>query len=161
MSDSSLPSVSIRPVTPDDLEGILAIENRAYPIPWTREHFQDEWLKPYSTTWVLTDDETDSRIYGYAVFWTIDESIEILNIAVDLESRGLGWAKLMLQKVIREGLAKGAKRLILDVRKSNLPAFGLYQRAGFSITQIRKGFYTNGEDAYHMTLALDGASTDF
>jgi ribosomal-protein-alanine N-acetyltransferase len=109
----------------------------------------------------LTDDETDSKIYGYGVFWALDETLEILNLADDLEYRGLGFAKFIMQCIIREGLKRGAKRLILDVRKSNLPAVGLYQRAGFAITQYRKGFYSNGEDAYHMTLELEGARLEF
>ena len=161
MSEPQNITASIRPATPDDLDSILAVEGKVHLAPWSRDHFLGEWEKPYSTTWVLTDDETDTRILGYAVFWVLDDSVEILNIAVALENRGLGFAKLFLQRIIREGLARGAKRLILDVRKSNLPAVGLYQRAGFAITQYRKAFYSNGEDAYHMTLALEGASLDF
>lgn len=163
MSDSSsaLPLVSIRPVTPDDLDRVLAIEGRVHLAPWTKANFEGEWMKPYSTTWVVTDDETDADVFGYATFWAMDESVEILNIAVDLPHRGLGIAKMLLQQIIREALKKGAKRLILDVRKSNLPATGLYQRAGFVITQYRKAFYSNGEDAYHMVLELEGALLDF
>lgn len=162
MSDSSAPTaVSIRPATADDLDALLAIEARVHIVPWTKVNFEGEWEKPYSTTWVLTDDETDVAVFGYVTFWRMDDSIEILNIAVDIPSRGLGFAKLMMQRVIREGIQTKAKRLILDVRKSNLPAVGLYQRAGFVITQYRKAFYSNGEDAYHMVLSLDEASLGF
>ena len=165
MSDSSesilVPEVSVRPATIDDLDAIVSIESRVHLAPWTRANFEGEWEKPYSTTWVLTDDETDSKIYAYVTFWAMDDAVEILNIAVDLPHRGLGFAKLLLQHVIRDGVRRASKRLILDVRKSNLPAVGLYQRAGFGITQYRKGFYTNGEDAYHMTLALDGDDIAF
>lgn len=166
MSDSSqtlppLPATSIRPATSDDLDTVVAIEARVHLAPWTKANFEGESEKPYSTTWVLTDDETDSKVFAYLVFWALDDSIEILNLAVDLPYRGLGLAKLILQNVIREGVQRGAKRLILDVRKSNLPATSLYQRAGFVITQYRKAFYSNGEDAYHMSLPLDGAEIDF
>ena len=165
MSDSSesilVPEVSVRPATADDLDSIVEIEARVHVAPWSKANFEGEWEKPYSTTWVLTDDETDSKIFAYVTFWALDDSVEILNIAVDLPQRGLGFAKLLLQHVIRDGVRRSAKRLILDVRKSNLPAVGLYQRAGFGITQYRKGFYSNGEDAYHMTLALDGEEISF
>lgn len=159
MSDSF--SYSIRPATPDDLDAVVAVENRVHIAPWSRANFEGELAKPYSTTWLLTDDETDSKIYGYAVFWALEDAVEILNIAVDLEYRGLGFAKFILQSIIKMASKRGAKRLILDVRKSNLPAVGLYQRAGFAITQYRKGFYSNGEDAYHMILELEGAALDF
>lgn len=152
---------SLRPATPDDLDAIAEVESRVHVAPWTKQDFAGEIEKPYSTTWVLTDDETDSKILGYCVFWGIGESLEILNIAVDLPYRGYGFAKLMLQSVVREGLKRQAKHLILDVRKSNLSAVALYQKAGFAITQYRKSFYSNGEDAYHMVLELDGAIVDF
>lgn len=165
MSDSpssiDLPTTSMRPATEDDLGQLVAIEKRVHVAPWDEAGFSSEWEKPYSQTWVLTDDETDSKIFGYVIFWTIGDAIEILNIAVDLDSRGLGYAKKMLHQVIREALRVSAKHLMLDVRKSNLPAVGLYQRAGFAITQYRKAFYTNGEDAYHMVLAVEGPTHDF
>jgi len=160
MSDL-LPSSSLRPVTLDDLDAVTAVEARVHVAPWTKANFAEELVKPYSVTWVLTDDETDSEILAYCVFWAMGEAIEILNIAVDLPHRGHGFAKRILQQVIREGNQTGAKHLIRHVRKSNLPAVGLYQRAGFVITQYRKSFYTNGEDAYHMSLELDGAKLDF
>lgn len=158
---STIPDVSLRLATPDDLDRLAAIEIRVHLAPWSSGNFSGEWEKPYSKTWVLTDDETDLEILAYAVFWFMDESIEILNVAVDLPYRGRGFAKKMLQHITREGVQRGAKQLILDVRKSNLAAVHLYQGAGFAITQYRKAFYSNGEDAYHMTLALEGERIDF
>lgn len=154
-------AVSLRPMSESDLPRVLSIEHSVHVAPWTQGHFKGEMDKPYSHVWVLTDDETDSEIFGYVVFWEMGDSFEILNIAVALPSRGLGYAKKMLQQVVREALKKEGKRLILDVRKSNLPAIALYQKAGFTITQLRKGFYTNGEDAYSMTLELQGQKTEF
>ncbi len=163
MSDAilELPKSSLRPATLDDLDAVSEIESRVHLAPWTKANFEGEFSKPYSKTWVLTDDETDTKILAYCVFWAMGESLEILNIVVDLPYRGHGFAKLILQSVVREGLKTQAKHLILDVRKSNLPAVGLYQRAGFAITQYRKSFYSNGEDAYHMSLELDGELLDF
>jgi ribosomal protein S18 acetylase RimI-like enzyme len=46
------------------------------------------------------------------------------------------------------------------VRKSNQAAIQLYHSAQFVITHVRKGFYSNGEDAYHMSLALQGEGLD-
>ena len=149
-------------ILPDpDLPRVLAIEHSVHVAPWSQGNFKGEMDKPYSQVWVLTDDETDSEIFGYVVFWEMGESFEILNIAVSLSARGLGYAQKMLQQVVRGALAKNAKRLILDVRKSNLPAIALYQKVGFTITQLRKGFYSNGEDAYSMNLELSGEKIEF
>jgi ribosomal-protein-alanine N-acetyltransferase len=70
-------------------------------------------------------------------------------------------AKEMIRCVVNQAIQHGASRITLDVRKSNLPAIHLYQSARFSIIQIRKGFYSNGEDAYLMALDLKGTVIDF
>lgn len=160
-SNPVIPPASLRPMTPDDLDPVVLLESRVHVAPWTRENFEGEWDKPYSESWVLTDDETDAEIFGYVVFWTLDDTIEILNLAVDLSYRGLGFAKKILHQVIRLAVRRGSVRVVLDVRKSNLPAVGLYQRAGFTIIQLRKVFYSNGEDAYHMELNVTGDAGEF
>jgi len=42
----------------------------------------------------------------------------------------------------------GARRATLEVRHSNEPAQRLYERFGFTVAGIRRGYYTNpAEDA--------------
>ncbi len=149
-------SFSLRPATLEDLDAVVKIENQVHAAPWTEEHFRAELTKPYSQFLVFTDDESDSIIAGYLVFWVMFDECQILNLATSLNYRGLGLAKQMIQKVVSIALKKGIKKVVLDVRKSNSPAIQLYQRVKFSITHIRKGFYSNGEDAYQMTLNLEG-----
>lgn len=147
---------SLRPATADDLAAVMEVEAKVHLAPWTRDHFEAELGKPYSQTLLLTDDETDSQILGYIVFWILMDETQILNVAVDLPYRGLGYAQKLVRQVIQLALKQGAKRVILEVRKSNTPAIQLYQKVGFAITQLRRGGYSNGEDAYLMTLPLDG-----
>jgi ribosomal-protein-alanine N-acetyltransferase len=152
--DSTATTYSLRPATEDDLPTLAEIEKRVHVAPWTTEQFQEELEKPYSQFLLLTDDETDAVIAGYCVAWKLFDEFQLLNIAVDLPHRGLGYAKRMLNHLASQAHREGLKRVILDVRKSNLAAISLYQRCGFSIAHIRKGFYSNGEDAYQMALDL-------
>jgi [ribosomal protein S18]-alanine N-acetyltransferase len=147
-------SNSLRPATEDDLDQLCEIESRNHKAPWGRSSFVDELLKPHSSVLLITDDETDSKIFGYIVYWNLLNDWQILNITVDLPYRGLGHAKRLLSKVISTAVTEGADRIQLDVRKSNLPAIQLYQKANFDITHIRKEFYSDGEDAYQMELRL-------
>ena len=156
-----LESLSLRPATDEDLNSILLIEHKIHQAPWSEESFRAELTKPYSHFLVLTDDETDSKIAGYVIYWLLHEDAQILNIGVDLPFRGMGLGRRMVRHVIGEALRAGFTKLTLDVRKSNLPAIQLYQSLKFAITHVRKGFYTNGEDAYQMTLELSGSSLDF
>lgn len=155
---STLPTFSIRPAAIDDLDLLVEIEKRVHPAPWTKEHFAAELEKPYAKLWVMTDDETDSIIAGYISLWMLDDSLQILNVAVDLKFRGLGFAQVLIRKAIDEALREEMKRIHLEVRKSNTAAIALYQKLGFDTVQVRKGFYSNGEDAYIMDLILNIAN---
>jgi [ribosomal protein S18]-alanine N-acetyltransferase len=162
MSDTSAPErFSLRPATEDDLLPIVKIEHKSYQSPWSEENLRAELTKPYSQFLVLTDDETDSQIAGYIVFWMLHEDCQILNVVVDLPFRGTGLAQRMIGHVVSLALKQGFSKITLDVRKSNTPAIQLYQKLKFGITQVRKAYYSNGEDAYQMTLDLRGEPIDF
>lgn len=150
----SFPEFSPREASTDDLAQLVRIEAAVHIAPWSDQGFKGELEKPFSHTLVMTDEETDSIIGGYVVFWEMGEETHILNVAVDLPYRGLGFAQRLIRKVVDLGLQKGAKRVVLDVRKSNNAAIQLYQKLGFTIQTVRKAFYSNSEDAYGMVLDL-------
>lgn len=152
---------SLRPAAEDDLASLLEIENRIHVAPWTVEGFRAELGKPFSHVLVLTDDETDQIYMGYTVFWVLDDECRILNVGVDLPYRGLGYGQKLVLGCIQIALREGAKRVVLEVRKSNEAALQLYQKLNFTITQVRKAFYSNGEDAYIMDLPLEGGASEF
>jgi len=148
-------SLSFRPATPEDCKGMLVLEAKVIPAPWTKEHFTEELEKPYSQTYVLTDDETDEKIFGYIVFWILGEHAEILNLVVEPKLHRQGWGTRLVDQVKREALKSGLNKILLDVRKSNARAIQFYQKLSFFIHSSRSRFYSNGEDAYHMQLNLN------
>lgn len=159
----ALPPMSIRPVSPscdEDLDQLVRIENAAHlagRTAWTRQGFEAELDKSYSRVWVLTDDETDERVFAFIVFWVMGEDAEVLDVVVDPQWRRRGLGTLLLRKAIADSMRSGAVRMRLNVRKSNTPAIELYQRLRFTITHIRERFYSNGEAAYEMELPFEGS----
>src|SRR4051794_3102358 len=105
---------SLRPATLDDLVRVTFIEQLVHIAPWNEAHFRAEMDKPYSHFLVLTDDETDSEIVGYLVFWMMFDECQILNIAVDLPYRGMGLAKYMIRKAVQLTYQKSIKKVVLD-----------------------------------------------
>jgi ribosomal-protein-alanine N-acetyltransferase len=154
-------SYSLRPATSDDIPAILDVERRVHIAPWGDENFRFELTKPYSQFLVLTDDETDEKVAGYIIFWMLFEECQILNVVVDEPFRGQGMAKKMVRQAAQSAMQKGVKKVNLEVRKSNASAIQLYQGQRFVITQVRRNFYSNGEDAYQMTLHLDENPVEF
>ena len=145
-------SMSLRPATPDDLPLVLEIERESYPEPWNEVHFTKELQTPYSRFLVLTDDETDSVVLGYIVYWLQAEGASLLNVAVAQKWRGLGLARLLLSSMINETVREEIPRIVLEVRESNQKAIAVYGHLGFEKTHERKNFYSDGETAWVMEL---------
>ncbi len=154
MQSAASEQFSPRPATQSDLPALVSIESRGHSSPWSADHFLKEFEKPFSEILVLSDDETDERIAGFIVFWIMGADCQVLDLVVDLPYRGMGYARQLLAHAVKKALRAECKRVILEVRRSNAPAIGLYQAQRFSISHVRKGFYSNGEDAFVMELDL-------
>lgn len=152
-------SFSPRLASSEDLEQILTIEKQCYPEPWSADHFVVEIERTISRVLVLTDDETDSIVIGYIVYWLQTEGASLLNVSIDPKWRGLGFAQRLMQIMIKEVVREEIPRLILEVRKSNQSAISLYQKIGFKTTHTREKFYKDGEAALVMELKTSDIQT--
>lgn len=145
-----------RPITTADLDDIMVIERTSFSMPWSVNFFRQE-LQVACSRSVLV--ESDGRIIGYVLFWLLPGAIDIHNIAVHVDYRRRGVARMLLDRVVAEARGRAIFRVLLEVRCSNLAAQKLYEAFGFKTTGIRKGYYSdNGEDALAMTLELAGVS---
>ncbi len=153
-----LSGASLRPGTEEDIPGILQIEKQSHPEPWSDSHFRQELSVPYSRILVLTDDETDSIILGYLVYWLQAEAVSLLNVTVAPACRGLGFSRILIGAMVNEAVREEIPKVILEVRESNETAIRVYERMGFKKTHERKGFYSNGETAFVMELKTSDLS---
>jgi ribosomal-protein-alanine N-acetyltransferase len=139
-----------------DLDEVMAIERSSFPFPWSLGFFRQE-LQVACARSILA--ELDGKIIGYVLFWVLPGAVDIHNIAVHPEYRRRGLARVLLARVIGDARSQTIPRVLLEVRKSNLPAQKLYETMGFYTAGIRKGYYSdNGEDAFAMVLELDLSS---
>jgi ribosomal-protein-alanine N-acetyltransferase len=160
MSTPLLPSsaVSIRPAVVEDFEQMAALETESYPEPWSLDHFMAEHQKPYSKMYVLTDDETDTFVVGYIIYWVQVEGVSLLNVNVNPKWRGLGFAQKLMHTMINETVRDEISRIVLEVREGNDSAIRLYEKLGFKKTHERKNFYKNGETAIVMEIKTSDLS---
>ncbi len=138
-----------------DLDEVMVIERTAFRFPWSAGFFRQE-LQVACARSILA--EADGKIIGYVLFWLLPGAIDIHNIAVHVDFRRRGIARVLLGRVIDQARRQSIVHVMLEVRKSNLPAQKLYETMGFLTVGLRKGYYSdNGEDALAMTLELKGA----
>jgi len=137
----------------DDLPAVLAIENRAYPNPWSEGIFNDCLRVGYSA-WVVTEGEV---LTGYGLLQVAAGEAHLLNLCIDPDRQRCGLARRLLEQLLRLAASRGADTVFLEVRSSNDRALCLYLAAGFNEIGIRENYYPDGqgrEDAVLLALAL-------
>lgn len=145
--------LALRPMSESDLSTIMAIEERAYPYPWSLSNFQD-CLKHNYDCWVY---EQDSQIIAYTVLMLVLDELSILNICVDPDYQRQGLGRALLTTVETLGQERGMSHCFLEVRPSNKAALRLYQQHGFNEIGLRKRYYPAAmgrEDAIVMAKAI-------
>lgn len=114
--------------------------------------FESTMASPIANCLVI---ERSGHILGYAVFYFAGFEAHIMNIAVHPGVRRRGLAREMLSRVLALARRKAVEECFLEVRESNIPARGLYEKLGFEAVGRRKGYYQeSGEDALVMKLRL-------
>jgi ribosomal-protein-alanine N-acetyltransferase len=145
--------IEFRPMTMADIDDVMVIERTSYRFPWSTGFFLQE-LQVACARSILV--ELHGRIVGYVLYWLLPGALDIHNIAVHVDFRRRGIARLLLGHVLSQAKAQSMTRVMLEVRKSNLAAQKLYETFGFSTTGVRKGYYSDdGEDALAMTLEVN------
>jgi ribosomal-protein-alanine N-acetyltransferase len=141
-------SVSIEPLHVEaDIDGILAVEHASFTNPWTRDMYLAELDNRGVSFFFLARDD-DRRVIGFCSFWRVLDELHVNNLAVLPEARRSGIASALLTRVLEEGARLGARRATLEVRRSNEIARHLYERFGFTVAGVRRGYYSQPiEDA--------------
>lgn len=132
---------------PDDLDGVLAIEQASFNNPTTRDWYERELQRPeVCFIYVLRTEE--APVAAFCAFWLVIDQAHINNLAVRPELRGRGLGTQLLESILVEARHLGATSLTLEVRRSNVAAQRLYSKAGFFEHSVRKNYYTQPvEDA--------------
>lgn len=148
-----IPNLTIRRMTPADLEAVVALDRLSFSQPWPKSAFVNELNAPYSRSWVA---EHEGNIIGMIVIWlTLDEA-HIATLAIHPDFRRQGIARQLIIHTLRAAWKEGARYAFLEVRRSNHAAQALYQSLGFVQSGERPHYYQdNGEDALLMTLKPD------
>ena len=145
-----------RPAHAADLKAMAAIEQHAAINPWSLSQFLDSSLSEDTSSLVL--ESADGEVLGFAVFQRILDEATLLNIAVIPDKQGRGLGGQLMSALLDCLRSDGTKRVVLEVRRGNDRAIGLYRHFGFVDDGVRKDYYpsaTGREDALLMSCQLE------
>ncbi len=158
------------------IPAVMEIERRSFPTPWPEAAYRHE-LRPGSDssfavllfkqhreperplTWrerlLGAPERCEASVVGYwGLRFYVDEA-HLSTIAVHPDWRGRGLGEYLLLTAIDYAARRGARRVTLEVRITNRVAQNLYIKSGFVRTDVRPAYYSDGEDAWLMSLKLD------
>lgn len=157
----------IRDFRADDLAAILAVQ-ASCPLAaqWQPEHYARLAADPAGLVLVadLAAEESGgegldrpnlAKLAGFVAFLGLGDEAELENLAVSAAYQRRGFARQLVVSGHARLQQAGVKRVLLEVRASNLQAISLYSSIGYEQDGIRKGYYRDPhEDACLLSIHL-------
>lgn len=145
--------VRIRRMEATDLPRVMEVEYSCYTMPWNESTFRGLLRRADADLFVA---ESNGRVVGHAVAWSVLDQGELGNLAVAPEWRRRGVARRLLDRVVERSLERRVRELFLEVRVSNIGAQALYRSERFREVGRRRNYYMEPlEDALVMRRDLD------
>lgn len=137
-----------------DATDTAELERQCFSTPWTAEQFKQAFEQDTFYLWGIRASSNDglpfekNQLLAYLAVYCVADELEVLNIAVHPKARRKGLGRLLLSTVLQNASKTGISRALLEVRRTNSPAIGLYEVLGFEALGIRPRYYQDtNEDA--------------
>lgn len=128
-------SVRVRPFTPADLPGVVAVEDLCFDQLW--RHDAANFLDIRTTYPYFVVAEDDQGIAGYQ-FNTVDSATGYLvRIAVHPRAEATGVGTRLMAEAIRYFQSHHVWKIVLNTEETNTRAHRLYERFGFQLVNPR------------------------
>ena len=136
--------VRIREMTAEDIEDAARLESTNLgKEAWTQKQLLEAMTRD-DTVYLVS--EMAGRIVGLCGVRNVSGDGEVTNVSVSGDVRRNGTAYKMVKQLLERGHSIGIENYTLEVRASNAPAIGLYEKLGFKNEGVRPGFYDDPKD---------------
>ena len=139
--------VILREIVEADEGAIADIEEECFALPWSEKGILAACKRSDFCGLVA---QIGGETVGYLLGLSLFENAEVLRIAVKKKLRGQKIGGMILDGFFENVKARGAQKVFLEVRVSNLPAIFLYESRAFTRGRVREKYYENGESAVEM-----------
>ena len=138
-------NIIISKMQDEDIEEALLTE-QSHNIHILSKNILKEDIKNKNYNYLVAKNN-NGKIIGYIGISYILEDADIISIVVHKDYTNHGVACLLLQEIFKFAKENNIKKIMLEVRRSNIPAQKLYEKHGFKQIAIRNNYYDNTEDA--------------
>jgi [ribosomal protein S18]-alanine N-acetyltransferase len=147
------PAVTLRGFRPVDVPFISSVVADAL-----HEHYDPTLYQSLSTEWpdgfLVAADSQDVPVGFLLGVSQVEREARILMFAVDRGHRTVGVGTLLMTAFLERCRARGYHRVTLEVRVSNATAIRFYTRFSYSVLDLLRAYYSDGENGYQMAREL-------
>lgn len=119
-----------------------------------RENYDPALYPSLSSTWpegfLVATDSSDVPIAFLLGVHQVEGEGRVLMFAAERDQRGRGLGTLLMNAFLARCRSKGLRRVTLEVRVGNATAIRFYTRFRFSVVDLLRGYYSDGENGYQM-----------
>jgi ribosomal protein S18 acetylase RimI-like enzyme len=149
----SRPAVTLRGFHPSDVPFVASIVAEAL-----QEHYDPSLYGSLSQEWpdgfLVAADSHDVPAGFLLGVSQVEREARILMFAVDRHHRNQGIGALLMAEFLDRSRARAFRRVTLEVRVSNATAIRFYTRYQFSVVDLLRAYYSDGENGYQMARDL-------
>ena len=124
----------------DDIAHIALLERETFSDPWSEQALREELSNDNAVFFTV---KADGKFAGYMGMHIILDECYVTNVAVKEKCRRKGLGRLLLSFAEKKAKERDCSFISLEVRVSNLPAIGLYEKEGYEEMGERKNFYSH------------------
>ncbi len=133
----------LRELSWTDVPELVRLEDETFPDDaWTEASWWGELAGRPRRDYVAV--ERDGELAAYGGIDHGGQVADLMTVAVAPGHRGSGLGESMLDELERRAAAGGAEAMMLEVRADNAPARALYDRRGYAVLTVRRGYYQPG-----------------
>jgi len=122
------------------------------------EHYDPSLYGSLSTEWpngfLVAADASDAPLGFLLGVNQVEGEARILMFAVERRERMQGVGTLLMNTFLERCRARSFRRVTLEVRVSNATAIRFYSRYQFSVIDLLRAYYSDGENGYQMARDL-------
>ncbi len=149
----SSPPVSLRGYRASDMPFVAAIVAEAL-----HEHYEPTLYSSLSAEWpdgfLVAVDARDVPVGFLLGVNQVEREARVLMFAVERNHRAQGVGALLMETFLDRCRRRGYRRATLEVRVSNATAIRFYTRYQYSVIDLLRSYYSDGENGYQMARDL-------
>ncbi|UCF83861.1 MAG: GNAT family N-acetyltransferase [Desulfobacteraceae bacterium] len=146
--------ITIEAAQGSDVEFIHCLSKKVFSVYGPYEDMLARWFDSDTTVTLLAFME--ARPVGFAMLGRHQRErdsrqvAELLAIAVEPAKQKSGIGDSLIREIVKKGEELRIEIVVLHTALENMPAQRLFKKHGFTASEIKKGFYPQGQDALLM-----------